>query len=47
MCRTIGATEQTCYRWKKEYGGLPIDNTGRLKELENENTRLTPLLADA
>src|SRR4051812_20249704 len=48
MCRNIGATEQTYYRWKtKEYGGLRMDQARRLKELEKENARLKRLLADA
>ncbi|BBO35220.1 hypothetical protein PLANPX_4832 [Lacipirellula parvula] len=41
------ATEQTYYRWEKEYGGLRMDQAKRLKELENENARLKRLLADA
>ena len=40
-------SEQTYYRWKKEYGGLRIDQAKRLKELEKENARLKRLLADA
>jgi hypothetical protein len=47
MCRTICLTEQTYYRWKKEYGGLRMDRAKRLKELEKENTRLKHFLADA
>lgn len=39
--------EQTYYRWKKEYGGLRMDQARRLKELEKENARLKRLLADA
>ena len=46
-CRKIGVTEQTYYRWKKEYGGLRVDQAKRLKELEKENSRLKRLLADA
>jgi putative transposase len=46
-CEQIGVTEQTYYRWKKEYGGLRIDQAKRLKELEKENARLKRLLADA
>jgi transposase-like protein len=45
-CRKIGVTEQTYYRWRKEYGGLRIDQARRLKELEKENTRLKKLVAD-
>jgi putative transposase len=47
VCRKIGVTEQTYYRWKKEYGGLRVDQAKRLKELEKENARLKRLLADA
>lgn len=47
MCRKLGVTEQTYYRWKKEYGGLRLDQAKRLKELEGENARLKRLLADA
>ena len=45
--KKIGVTEQTYYRWKKEYGGLKTDQAKRLKELEKENSRLKRLLADA
>ena len=45
--KKIGVTEQTFYRWKKEYGGLKMDQAKRLKELEKENARLKRLLADA
>ena len=45
--KQIGVTEQTYYRWKKEYGGLRVDQAKRLKELEKENARLKRLLADA
>ena len=44
-CR-MGITEQTYYRWKKEYGGLRVDQAKRLKELEQENARLKRLVAD-
>ena len=46
-CRTLGITEQTYYRWRKEYGGLKLDQAKRLKQLEGENSRLKRLLADA
>ena len=46
-CKTIGVTDQTYYRWRKEYGGLKIDQAKRFKELERENARLKRLLADA
>ena len=42
-----GVFEQTYYRWRKEYGGLRMDQAKRLKELEKENARLKRLLADA
>ena len=46
VCRKLGVTEQTYYRWRKEYGGLRIDQAKRLKELEQENARLKKLVAD-
>ena len=45
-CRKLGITEQPFYRWKKEYGGLRIDQGKRLKSLEQENARLKRLVAD-
>ena len=45
-CRKIEVTEQTYYRWRKEYGGMRIEQAKRLKELERENTRLKKLVAD-
>jgi transposase-like protein len=45
-CRKIGVTEQTYYRWRKEYGGLRLDQAKRLKELERENARLKRVVAD-
>ena len=45
-CRKLGITEQTYYRWKKEYGGLRVDQAKRLKGLEQENVRLKRLVAD-
>jgi len=39
-------TEQTYYRWRKEYGGLQVDQARRLKELEQENSKLKRLVAD-
>ena len=44
--RKIGITEQTYYRWRKEYGGMRVEQARRLKELEKENTRLKKLVAD-
>jgi len=45
-CRQIGVTEQTLYRWRREYGGMRVDQARRMKELEAENTRLKKLVAD-
>lgn len=45
-CKAIGVTEQTYYRWRREYGGLKVDQARRLKDLEKENTRLKKLVAD-
>ena len=45
-CRQIGVTEQTYYRWRKEYGGLQMDQARRFKDLEKENARLKKLVAD-
>ena len=47
VCRKLGVTDQTYYRWRKEYGGLRMDQARRLKELERENARLKKLLAEA
>jgi hypothetical protein len=44
--RKIGVTEQTYYRWRKEYGGIRVEQAKRLKELEKENVRLKKLVAD-
>ena len=44
--RSIGVTEVTYYRWRKEYGGLKLDQVKRLKELETENMRLRKAIAD-
>ena len=44
--RQIGMTEQTYYRWRKEYGGLNTGQAKRLKALEKENSRLKRLVAD-
>ena len=45
-CKKLGISEQTYYRWRKEYGGLRLDQAKRLKKLERENTRLKKLVAD-
>ena len=47
VVKRLGVTEQTYYRWRKEYGGLRMDQAKRLKELEKENTRLKKLVAEA
>jgi len=44
--RKLGVCEQTYYRWRKEYGGLKLDQAKRLKVLERENTRLKKIVAD-
>ena len=46
VCRKLGITEQTYYRWKREFGGLRVDQAKRLKGLEQENARLKKLVAD-
>ena len=46
VCKKLGVTEQTYYRWRKEYGGMRTDQVKRLKELEKENLRLKKLVAD-
>ena len=45
-CRNAGISEQTYYRWRKEYGGLKLNQAKRFKDLEKENNRLKRLLAD-
>jgi putative transposase len=45
-CRPHGISEQTCYRWRKKYGGMEISEARRPKELETENSRLKKLVAD-
>ena len=44
--RQIGVTEQTYYRWRKEYGGMQVEQAKRLKALEKENSRLKRLVAE-
>jgi len=46
VCRKIGITEQTYYRWRRDYGSLSVDQAKRLKEMEKENVRLKQLVAD-
>src|SRR5271165_3668542 len=45
-CKEVGITEQTYYRWRKEYGGLQVNQARRLKELEQENAKLKRLVAE-
>lgn len=44
--RSLGIVPQSYYRWRKEYGGMKVDQAKRLKELEQENSRLKKLVAD-
>ena len=46
VCRRLGVTQQTYYRWRKEYGGVRTDQVKRLKELEKQNARLKRVVAD-
>jgi len=46
VSRELGITEQTYYRWRKEYGGMKVSQARRLKVLEQENTRLKRAVAD-
>jgi len=46
VCKTLGISEQTYYRWRREYGGLRLDQAKRLKTLEQENARLKTLVAE-
>jgi len=46
VARKLSVTEQTYYRWRKEYGGLKTDQARKLKDLEKENARLKKLVAD-
>ena len=46
VCRKIGITEQTYYRWRRDYGSLSVDQAKRLKQLEKENLRLKKVVAD-
>jgi transposase-like protein len=45
-CKKIGVSEQTYYRWRREYGGMQVEQARKLKELEKENSRLKRLVAD-
>ena len=40
ICRSLGVSEQSYYRWRREYGGLKVSQARRLKDLEKENQRL-------
>jgi len=46
ICRALGVTDQTYYRWRKEYGGMGTEQAKRLKLLERENAQLRKVLAD-
>jgi len=46
VCRQIGVSEESYYRWRKEYGGLKVNQARRLKELEQENARLRRAVSD-
>jgi putative transposase len=46
VCRTLGIAEQTFYRWRREYGGLKVEQARRLKALEQENARLKRAVAE-
>jgi putative transposase len=46
VCRQIGVSEQSYYRWRKEYGGLKVNQARRFKELERKNARLKRAVAD-
>jgi putative transposase len=46
VCRSLGIVEQTFYRWRREYGGLKIEQAKRLKALEQENARLKRAVAE-
>ena len=46
VCRVVGVSEQSYYRWRREYGGLKIDQAKRLKDLAKENVRLRRAISD-
>ncbi len=46
ICRSLGITEQTYYRWRREYGGMKLTQAKRMKELEKENGRLKRAVAE-
>jgi len=45
-CKTLEVSEQTYYRWRREYGGMDVTQARKLKEMEKENTQLKKLVAD-
>jgi len=47
VCRELQVSEQTCYRWRNQFGGMNANDAKRLKDLERENATLKRLLADA
>lgn len=46
VCRRLGVSEQSYYRWRREYGGLKVDQAKRLKDLERENARLRQAVSE-
>jgi transposase-like protein len=46
VCRSLGVSEQSYYRWRSEYGGLKLDQARRMKDLEKENGRLKKAVAE-
>ena len=46
VCRQLSISEQTYYRWRKQYGGLKIGQAKRMKDIERENTRLKKVVGD-
>ncbi len=46
LCRRLGVSQETLYRWKRKYGGLEVSDARRLRELEEENRRLKRLVAE-
>lgn len=46
VCRALGVVDSTYYKWRREYGGMKVDQAKRLKDLERENIRLRRVVAD-
>lgn len=46
VCRKIGVSEQTCYRWKRKYVGMGVSELRRIRQLEEENRKLKKIVAD-